>query len=357
MTLDSNKRYQVFVSSTFTDLEVERKEVIQALLELDCIPAGMELFQASDDDSWTLIQRVINDCDYYLVIVAGRYGSVHPDTGVSFTEMEYEFAKSLNKPILAFIHENTDDIRLGNVETSQEAVAKLISFKEKLKERQVKYWKSADQLGSAISRSVIRLIKDKPSEGWVRADSLASAEARDQILKLKFEVESLKAELSEAKGSYDGDRSNLVRGSDQFPINFYWKWRDKSNQVRYTLTQQDSCEFDELFEGVATITIDEATEHQLKAHFEKRVAFMFDGLEYEFEFDDGKKMVPVKMATPEDESFQSFKVQCLALNLIQKGQKKRAPSDKSTYWKLTSEGEKEMMRLLALTKPGVQESE
>jgi hypothetical protein len=66
------KRYQVFVSSTFTDLKDERGAVMQALLELDCIPAGMELFPASTDDQWTLIQRVIDDCDYYLVIVGGR---------------------------------------------------------------------------------------------------------------------------------------------------------------------------------------------------------------------------------------------------------------------------------------------
>lgn len=31
------KRYQVFVSSTFADLQEERQEVMQALLELDCI--------------------------------------------------------------------------------------------------------------------------------------------------------------------------------------------------------------------------------------------------------------------------------------------------------------------------------
>jgi Domain of unknown function (DUF4062) len=36
----------------------------------------MELFPAANDDQWTLIQRVIDDCDYYLIIIAGRYGSV-----------------------------------------------------------------------------------------------------------------------------------------------------------------------------------------------------------------------------------------------------------------------------------------
>lgn len=56
------KRYQVFVSSTFHDLVDERRAVMQALLELDCIPAGMELFPASTDTQWTLIERVIDNC-------------------------------------------------------------------------------------------------------------------------------------------------------------------------------------------------------------------------------------------------------------------------------------------------------
>ena len=58
------KRYQVFVSSTYDDLREERAEVIQALLELDCIPAGMELFPAGDDEQWKVIRRVIDESDY-----------------------------------------------------------------------------------------------------------------------------------------------------------------------------------------------------------------------------------------------------------------------------------------------------
>jgi hypothetical protein len=98
-----DKRYQVFVSSTYQDLKEERQEVIQALLELDCIPAGMELFPAADDDQWTLIKKVIDDCDYYIVIVGGRYGSLSA-TGISYTQMEYEYAVSQGKPAIGFIH-------------------------------------------------------------------------------------------------------------------------------------------------------------------------------------------------------------------------------------------------------------
>jgi Domain of unknown function (DUF4062) len=69
------RRYQVFVSSTFVDLQIERQATMQALLSLDHFPAGMELFPASDDDQWALIKGVIDDSDYYVLVIGGRYGS------------------------------------------------------------------------------------------------------------------------------------------------------------------------------------------------------------------------------------------------------------------------------------------
>src|SRR6266704_2128879 len=98
-----DKRYQVFVSSTYEDLQMERQEVMQALLELDCIPSGMELFPAADEDQWSLIKRVIDDCDYYIVIIAGRYGSIGPE-GKSYTQMEYEYAAQKSIPVFGFLH-------------------------------------------------------------------------------------------------------------------------------------------------------------------------------------------------------------------------------------------------------------
>src|SRR5665213_1127692 len=84
----SQARYQVFVSSTYDDLRGERQQATQAILEIGCFPSGMELFPASDDTQWELIKRVIEESDYYVVIVAGRYGSLGPE-GASYTEMEY----------------------------------------------------------------------------------------------------------------------------------------------------------------------------------------------------------------------------------------------------------------------------
>lgn len=39
-----NKKYQVFVSSTYEDLKNERQEIVEAILDAGHIPAGMEIF-------------------------------------------------------------------------------------------------------------------------------------------------------------------------------------------------------------------------------------------------------------------------------------------------------------------------
>ncbi|MDR2162902.1 MAG: DUF4062 domain-containing protein [Clostridiales Family XIII bacterium] len=53
----TGKKYQVFVSSTYTDLENERSEVIQDLLETGGVPTGMELFPVSNKGQWQFIKK------------------------------------------------------------------------------------------------------------------------------------------------------------------------------------------------------------------------------------------------------------------------------------------------------------
>src|SRR5438477_3418846 len=126
------KRYQAFVSSTFQDLQEERQEVIQALLELDCIPSGMGLFPAANQDQWDLIKRVIDDCDYYIVIIAGRYGS-RARSGKSYTEMEFDYALSRGKSVIGFFHANPDNLPGTKLEKTDEARHRLVLFSRKVR--------------------------------------------------------------------------------------------------------------------------------------------------------------------------------------------------------------------------------
>lgn len=76
-----NKKLQVFVSSTYTDLKEERQAAVQAILDAGHIPAGMELFKAGKSQMVT-IQKWIDESDVYMLILGGRYGSIEEESGL-----------------------------------------------------------------------------------------------------------------------------------------------------------------------------------------------------------------------------------------------------------------------------------
>lgn len=98
-----NKKLQVFVSSTYTDLIEERQAAVEAILDAGHIPAGMELFKAGNDSQLKTIYKWIDESDVYMLILGGRYGSIEPETGKSYTQLEYEYAFSKNIPIFAVV--------------------------------------------------------------------------------------------------------------------------------------------------------------------------------------------------------------------------------------------------------------
>lgn len=108
-------RYQVFISSTFKELEKERQIVQDALAKHNYIVEGMEIFPAADRKPWEVIKDRINRSDIYLLIIADSYGSIAKDAQtlepdlvaageeISFTHLEYRYALKRKIPVLAFI--------------------------------------------------------------------------------------------------------------------------------------------------------------------------------------------------------------------------------------------------------------
>jgi hypothetical protein len=193
-----DKRYQVFVSSTYMDLIEERQEVMQALLETDCIPAGMELFPASSDTQWDYITRVIDECDYYILILAGRYGSLSPD-GISYTEKEYRYALEKGKPVIAFLHKEPEKIASGRSESTDEGKQKLVVFRKFAQEKLCRFYSSPQELGAVVSRSISQLKKTHPAVGWVKSNSVISGDSAEEILRLRKQIDELNETLAESK--------------------------------------------------------------------------------------------------------------------------------------------------------------
>ena len=84
-------KYQFFVGSTYKDLVDERQVAINAIIETNNIVAGMEFFGAVGENQLEHIKQEIDQTDYYLLIIGGRYGSL-TKSGISYTEEEYDYA-------------------------------------------------------------------------------------------------------------------------------------------------------------------------------------------------------------------------------------------------------------------------
>jgi len=161
----ATKKYQVFVSSTFKDLVDERQDTIRNILDLNHIPAGMELFPAADVEQLEYIKKVIDECDYYLLIVGGRYGSLDAD-GVSFTEREYDYAVSTGKFVIAFVHGDPSAISVANSDIKPALVKALNAFRDKvMKGRLVRPWKDRQDLQLVVLKSLAHVFSTYPQVG------------------------------------------------------------------------------------------------------------------------------------------------------------------------------------------------
>lgn len=99
-------RYQIFISSTYEDMKEERQAAMMAILGKKHIPAGMEYFSARYLSQFDVIKEWIENCDIFLLILGGRYGSICDETKKSFVHMEFEYAQSLGMPIIVLIAED-----------------------------------------------------------------------------------------------------------------------------------------------------------------------------------------------------------------------------------------------------------
>ena len=188
--------YSVFVSSTYEDLREERAAVQKALLQLKCMPIGMELFGSADEETWEFIKRQIDDCDYYVVIVAGKYGST-ADDGLSYTEKEYDYAREIKKPVLGFVHGNRDGIARNKTEDDPQTRARLEMFIEKIRNSPVSFFTATDDLATKVLASFVNFRDRRPAVGFIRADQAPDlkkySELLEENLRLRSELESIKS--------------------------------------------------------------------------------------------------------------------------------------------------------------------
>jgi hypothetical protein len=331
-----NKRYQVFISSTFTDLMDERRAVIQTVIEQDCIPAGMELFPATDEEQLEFIKRVIDDCDYYLLIIGGRYGTVGKD-GISYTEKEFDYAVSRGLRIIALIHESPGDIPLRKSEQDPALRERLQQFKEKVAggPRLVKYWKSAADLPAFVSLGLSKTIKMFPAVGWIRANRATNEEVLSEINELRkrnVELETALARMRQVP-AVDG-----LAGLDE-KVTVHGSYNDR--RVAMERTWDVEVTWREIFALVSPYLLEAPTDKFVNTVLTTALFKKYGHLGDEPWIDN--------------QDFKTISIQLKALGLVRLDHLEARQGGMALFWSLTPPGEHLMMQLRTVrtaTPPG-----
>jgi hypothetical protein len=328
-----DKRYQVFLSSTYADLRDERRRVFQTLMEMDCIPAGMELFPAADEEQWAFIRRVINDCDYYLLIVGNRYGSLTPE-GMSYTEREFDYALERSLPVLAFLHESPDDLAVSRSDIDPSLRERLKTFRAKVAAgRLVRFWRSSEELPGLVALSLSKTIKTYPATGWVRTTQASNAEVLTEVNELRKVNGALEKEVQDL-------RTQVARKDpipDLAPLTARF---DLSGTIQTHSFGSQTWAVKTTWAEIFALVAPHLLGHPHDASVNSQLARDFGAR-------SGK---PGYNATISDEIFQTIKIQLMAQGLVQVEYLKTVKGGMGLFWSLTKKGAETMMSVRTVRK-------
>lgn len=194
------KKYQIFISSTFKDLQKARLKVRDAILSMYHFPVGMEMFGALDEDQWNVIKRDIDASDYYVLIIGKMFGSEVPGERISYTQKEYRYAVEQGIPVLAFLMKDDADVPKTFQETDKDRIDKLKAFRKEVETgRVVSFWSNPDELAGQVISSLSRQIARKQRPGWVRASEFDIEKSHAELLELTEKVRELEAENADLR--------------------------------------------------------------------------------------------------------------------------------------------------------------
>lgn len=215
-----DRKYSVFLSSTFEDLKDVRKDVMTRLFMNGYLVNNMESFKARSQRSWDVIQESIRDSDLFVMIIAGRYGSIVDGEDISFTEKEYNYAVAQGIPVLSFIR-NKNKIFAVDYDEGEKR-RKLNDFIERIrKNKLVAEWNDSEDLQVSIVDSLRNEIDaDGSIRGWVKSTRAVERKLTETIMNyyhitIKVRGSIIECEQGRATTTYTG--SALV-DAPEYPV-------------------------------------------------------------------------------------------------------------------------------------------
>ena len=299
---------------------------------MDCIPAGMELSPATDEEQRALMKQIIEDCDYFILLIAGRYGSTTAE-GISYTEREFDHAVELGIPVLAFLQGDPDSIPAGQLELEPGARQRLAEFRQKVsRDRLIRTWHAAGELPGLVALSLTKLIKAHPRPGWARGPGLDATGLLRQMNELRQENEALKARLQSLSTAAAVQIPDLAAGEAKYELSGTYKLSYNGSRIPW----KAAVSWNDMLYHIGPELLQLQHDSSVNRELARSLLLQQDKSPYEPDIDH--------------EIFKTVRIQLMALQYVEVQPLNTTRASTALFWRLTQTGHAQLMRIRTVKK-------
>jgi len=223
------------LSSTFADLEEHRQSAIDAILKFGFMPRVMEFSGTNaDKDVIDTSLTMVRDAAAYVGIIGFRYGQTPFDSArnpnrLSVTELEFNEATRLGRPIILFIMDEAHLLKKAHIEGDPDKLRKLNEFRERAKlmhgkgevQRVYEPFSSLQQFAGSAAIAIGNLIRLLEQDEWADSRTIESSATLGHVTEQQriLQEQTLETQLSRppalaAVPRYLGSHSFVGRESE-----------------------------------------------------------------------------------------------------------------------------------------------
>ena len=196
-------KYHIFVGTTLDDLKSERKELIRIVMELGHIPVVADYLDHSAKNTPKLLQKIIEECDYFIALAAHKYKAASGDVLPLIAESAIAANKGI--PVLGLVIDDKARWKPVKKEKAPPLIHKITEFKTKLKSGVFETWLNTPDLCQKAQSLIIQEVGTNARPGWIRSDSAVLPCVANELSRLSSENTALRRRF------YEEDKAIAVR--------------------------------------------------------------------------------------------------------------------------------------------------
>jgi len=209
-------------------------------MELGHIPVTADYLDDTARNASELLQKVIEECDYFIALVANKYSDA--DGKALPVIAQSSIAAKRGIPVLALIIDEKARSKPAKKEKEPALISKLDDLKIKLREGPYETWTNCPDMCQKAQSLLVQELNINARPGWVKAEKLIDPTVANELSRLSSENDALRRQVKLDSGALVSRlREQLkhamkVLALNKITLSFYYvsgdNW-ENSRQFRY----------------------------------------------------------------------------------------------------------------------------